>query len=129
MHAGVSCVTHLLLHWSWIVAITRRFFTAATWNARLNYVLNALLFVVFTVALYTGLMISEVALPLIGVQLRHDGLWAQLHRLSSDAAVILIGLHVALHWRWIINTTRKLFSRRVVLGDLPAAPATRQVTR
>lgn len=130
---GAALVTHLLLHWSWIVAVTRRFFSAATWNARLNYVLNALLFVVFTTALFTGLMLSEIVVPLFGVQLGHDGLWEQLHRLSSDAAVILIGLHVALHWRWIVNATRKLFSRRssrrVVMGDIPAAPATREVTR
>lgn len=128
---GAALVTHLLLHWSWIVAVTTRFFGAATWNARLNYLLNALLFVAFTVALFTGLMISEVALPLFGVQLSHDGLWEQLHRLASDACVILIGLHVALHWRWIVNTTRRLFarrpSRRDVLSDVAAVAATPEV--
>jgi hypothetical protein len=34
---GAALITHLLLHWSWLVAVTRRFFGTATWNARLNY--------------------------------------------------------------------------------------------
>jgi len=106
-----ALITHLLLHWNWLVSVTRRFFSGATWRARLNYVLNALLFVCFTVALFTGLMISEVALPLFGIQLGHDRLWEQLHRLVSDACVILIGLHLALHWNWIVNTSRRLLRR------------------
>jgi hypothetical protein len=128
---GAALVTHLLLHWSWLAAVTRRFLGAATWNARLNYTLNALLFVCFTVALFTGLMISETVLPLFGLQLGHDGLWEQLHRLASDACVVLIGLHVALHWSWIVNTTRRLFARRssrsAALPESPAVPASQEV--
>ncbi len=108
---GAALITHLLLHWNWLVSITRRFFGAATWRARTNYLLNALLFVCFTVTLFTGLMISRAALPLFGLQPGHDRLWEQLHRLGSDACVILIGLHLGLHWNWIVNTTRRLFTR------------------
>lgn len=125
---GGALITHLLLHWSWLVAVTRRFFSAASWRARTNYLLNALLFVCFTVAIFTGLMISEVALPLFGIELGHDGLWEQLHRLASDACVILLGLHLALHWSWIVNTTRRLFTRRGARRTPRAdAPATQEV--
>ncbi|NTU81026.1 MAG: DUF4405 domain-containing protein [Chloroflexales bacterium] len=105
---GAAIVTHLLLHWSWIVAVTKRFFGKAQWSARVNYVLNALLFVAFTVIIFTGLMISEVALPFIGIQLAGGHLWEQLHKLAADASVFLIGLHVALHWQWIVNMLKRI---------------------
>lgn len=118
---GAAIVTHLLLHWSWIVQVTRRFFGKLTWAARVNYVLNSLIFVAFTTAIVTGLLISEVALPLFGVRLGRDGLWMALHRMASDATVVLAGLHIALHWRWVVSATRRLFARRA-RADHAAAP-------
>lgn len=104
-------VTHLLLHWSWIVGVTGRLFGKVAWDARVNYALNVLLFVSFTTLIFTGLLISEVALPALGLDLGPGRQWVRLHRLASDASVILLGLHVALHWRWIMNVTRRLFRR------------------
>ncbi|MCS6940529.1 MAG: DUF4405 domain-containing protein [Roseiflexaceae bacterium] len=121
---GAAVLTHLVVHWSWIVGVTRRLFSRASGSARLNYLLNALLFIVFTTIIFTGLMISETALPLLGIRFERDRLWTQLHHLTSDAAVFLIGLHVALHWRWIVNAGRRLASR--IFRQAPAfasAPA------
>jgi cytochrome b len=42
--AGVVAL-HLLLSWSWISASTRRFAIRTDWRARVNYLLNWLLFV------------------------------------------------------------------------------------
>jgi len=39
-----AVVVHLLLSWKWINAVTRRFFGKTTGRARLNYLLNTLLF-------------------------------------------------------------------------------------
>jgi hypothetical protein len=108
---GATVVVHLLLHWQWIVGVTARLFARVSASARVNYVLNALLFVAFTAIIFTGLMISEVALPLFGVTLAGGGAWRSLHRLASDAAVLLMGLHVAMHWRWIVGAAGKLVRR------------------
>lgn len=108
---GAAIVTHLLLHWQWIVGITRNFFTKSNWNSRLNYILNALLFISMTIVIFTGLLISEVALPLIGITLAHSHGMGQLHRLASDATVLIVGLHTAVHWRWIVNAFKRLGSR------------------
>jgi hypothetical protein len=35
---GVSLVVHLLLHWDWMVAITRRIFKKRPRSTRLNYI-------------------------------------------------------------------------------------------
>jgi hypothetical protein len=109
---GAGLFTHLLLHWSWVAAVTRRFFGATTWRARLNYVLNALLFVAFTVIIVTGLMMSEEVLPLIGITAAHGGVSKMLHSLATNVTLGLTGLHVALHWPWIVNMVGRLFTRR-----------------
>lgn len=104
---GGVIVVHLLLHWDWIVAITRRFLRKVAAGARLKYVLNALLFVDGVVIVLSGLLISEVALPALGLRLRPGIAWRWLHSLSADAAVFLLGLHIALSWKWIVSVTRR----------------------
>lgn len=108
---GAAIITHLLLHWSWIVGITRRLFGKITSEARLNYLVNLLFFIDMTIITFSGIMISEAALPAMGITLAHSFAWRSLHDLSANLALPILGLHVALHWRWIVNTTKSLFGR------------------
>lgn len=108
---GAAVITHLLLHWEWIAGVTIKFFRRATHESRINYILNVLLFIDITIVIVTGLLISEAALPLFGVRFPRDGTWRVLHRLTSDGGVVLLGLHIALHWRWIISTLGRLVGR------------------
>lgn len=103
MAFGAAIVAHLLLHWQWIVGTTQRLLRNASRRARINYLLNALLFMAFTLIIFSGLMISEVALPLFGLHMPDDRIWSWLHRTAADLSVFLIGLHVALHWQWIVS--------------------------
>lgn len=116
---GAAIVTHLLLHWQWIVEVTRRMFSTAQWSARINYILNTLLFIDVTVVIFSGLMISEVALPLIGIQTTHGGIWRMLHGFTADFFLVLIGLHVALNWQWIVNMVKRMLPKRAVTRQLP----------
>lgn len=106
---GVAIIVHLLLHWQWIIAVGKTMLTRARANARVNYLLNIALFIDVTVITFTGIMISEVVLPLFGIRLSPGSLWRRLHSLSSDIGVFLIGLHVALHWQWVLKTVARLF--------------------
>lgn len=108
---GAAIVTHLLLHWSWIVGITRRFFGKVTQEARWNYLVNLLFFIDMTIIIFSGLMISEAALPAVGITLAHSFAWRGLHDLSANLALPILGLHVALHWRWIVNMTKHVLGR------------------
>lgn len=130
---GAAIITHLLLHWSWIVGITKQFFRRANAGSRLSYVLNILLFIDTTVIIATGLLISQEVLPLFGLHLAGEGIWRRLHSLSSDFGVFIVGLHTALHWRWIVSTIGRLGGRLVGSGR-PApveriSQATAQTTR
>jgi hypothetical protein len=104
---GSAVITHLLLHWQWIVEVTRRFFVQVTTQARLNYIINLLFFIDMTIVIVTGVMISESALPTLGITLAQSFLWRGLHNLSANVALVLFGVHIALHWRWIVTTTKR----------------------
>lgn len=104
---GAAIIAHLLLHWQWIVAITRRFFAKVPWQARVNYILNLLLFIDVTIIILSGLMISKEALPALGLSLAGSRTWSGLHHLTANLSLALIGLHVALHWQWIVNACKR----------------------
>lgn len=120
---GAAIVTHLLLHWQWIVAVTRRFFARMPGGTRLNYILNILLFIAITVVIFSGLLISESALPLFGIQLQAGGAWKLIHGLAADLSVLIVGLHVALHWRWIANALKTYVWRPVAARVAWRSPA------
>lgn len=118
---AAAIVTHLLLHWNWVVQITRRFFQKLFHQSRLNYVINALFFVAMTATIFSGLLISKDVLATIGIQLGEVSRgWKSIHSLGADASLILLGVHVALHWKWIVShmgrylvaPVRGLFGRR-----------------
>ncbi len=123
---GAAIVTHLLLHWQWIVEVTKRMFSTAQWSARINYILNTLLFIDVTLVIFSGLMISEVALPLLGIQTTPGGIWRTLHGFTADFFLVLIGLHVALHWQWIVNMIKRMLPKRTAARHLPQVSAIAQ---
>jgi hypothetical protein len=104
---GVGIVTHLLLHWKWIVNVVWRFFTRLPGQVRINSILNSLLFVAMTLIIFSGIMISKVVLSTFGLSGSHDAIWRWLHTSATNATLIIVGLHVALHWKWIISTVKR----------------------
>jgi hypothetical protein len=125
-------VLHLVLNRRWIVATFRRVVTSGLGprRARLNAALNALLYVTMAVTIFSGLLISEVALPLAGHAPSDLRAWAQIHSTLAVVVLVVVGLHVALNWDWIAAAIRKRTARRTptnVAGQL--APGTRRVHR
>lgn len=102
-----ALVVHLLLSWDWIMQVTRRFFGKTNALPRINYLLNWLLFIDGTVIMLSGFMISESVLPSLGITLPRNFAWRSLHDLSANLFLLLLGLHTALHWNWIVNTFRR----------------------
>ena len=45
--------------------------------------------------------------------------WLDIHDWAAVVLVLLIAVHVAMHWKWIMRTTRSLFrgSRRSIVGS------------
>ncbi|PWH13798.1 MAG: hypothetical protein DDG60_09630 [Anaerolineae bacterium] len=109
-----ALLTHLVLHWEWIVRITLSFFKKLWHASRLNYIVNLLFLVLMTGALFSGLMISESVLAFLGISIERNPVWEGLHHTLSDASVLVLGLHLALHWKWIVNTFNRYVIQPVV---------------
>ena len=120
---GAAIITHLLLHWQWIVATTKRIISKLPWQSRINYLLNALFFIDMTIIIFTGLMISKTALPALGIQLAAGGAWRILHSLASDVGVLILGLHIALHWQWIVSAIGRSIVNPIISRLRPSRAA------
>lgn len=113
-------LAHLLLAWSWIASQSRRLFAAQSIRARINYILNLSLFAAVTAVIFSGILISQKAVPaLTGAKAapEMDWHWDTLHNEFSQAVVALVGFHVALNWDWLLAAGEKLL-RRVRQGAL-----------
>lgn len=108
--AGVL-VVHILVHWKWVVQVTKRFIGQMRSHVRLNYMVNALTFAAYVAVMLSGFMISKTILPALGLSLPHDQAWRMLHNLSANLALGLTALHFALHWKWVVHALALPFQR------------------
>src|ERR1051326_1889666 len=58
-------LAHLLLAWSWIATQSRRLFAVQTVRSRINYFLNLSLFAGVTAVIFSGILISQKAIPML----------------------------------------------------------------
>lgn len=113
--AIVAFVTHLLGQWDWIIVIGRRFL--ARWErSRLNFILDVLLLLGMTTVFVSGYAISHSVLPVLGLPVERDFVWRRMHALSADATLIVVAVHVAIHWRWIVSATQRYVLRPIGAG-------------
>jgi hypothetical protein len=116
-----AIVVHLLLNWNWIVGITSRLFSKVAKGQRFNYFLNWALFASGIMIVLSGLIISKTVVPFFGITLTENMSWKELHELSTNITMILMGLHVAVHWTWITSMFKRMFAPRSV--SQPVVPA------
>lgn len=109
----VVVLVHLLSQWDWTMSTSRRLLGTLTGRLRFTYVLNWLLFVAVTLVMVSGLAISEVALPRLGIVVGRGGPpgWRLIHTLSANAILVLSGIHLGLNWRWVMNAVRQIGGR------------------
>ncbi|MBP1693576.1 MAG: conserved rane protein of unknown function [Chloroflexi bacterium] len=127
--AGVLALYHLLAHWDWVNAVTRRYFGRTSGRARLYWLIDAAMLVGFVVIILTGLGISTW----MGSTIANYATWRVVHISASIFTLLVTMLKLGLHWRWILSTARNTFSRPAVAPNRPApAPVTaspRRMTR
>ncbi|NMC52741.1 MAG: DUF4405 domain-containing protein [Chloroflexi bacterium] len=118
----VIAAIHLILHWDWVVKMTKKMLiliqgkacglTAyGQFNIWLDFVLavSFLLTAVSGVALLaiTGIPVPEIA---SGILLSQTA-WDMIHTWASIVMTITAIVHLAIHWRWVVNVSRKILLR------------------
>jgi hypothetical protein len=107
-------LAHLLFSWSWIATQSRRFFTMQSTRERINYLLNLILFVVVTAAIFSGILVSQKAIPILTGAKPPPGMdwrWDWLHTQFGGAVLVFAGFHVAINLDWLFAAVRNLFRR------------------
>jgi hypothetical protein len=93
-------------------------------------VVNVLFFIAVIGTFFSGLMISQSVLSALGIHLDVSRSWKRIHTLMSDASIVMLGIHFALHLKWvtanlgryILNPIRNLFARRPLVSSLAVQP-------
>jgi len=75
---GLVLVVHLTVHWDWVLRTTRRLLRKGGPD-RVIWLVNLLLIVTMTLCVASGILISWVALPELGIDVADNGFWAGLH--------------------------------------------------
>jgi hypothetical protein len=104
---GAVLLVHLTLHWDWVVRTTGRLLRRGE-RERLVWLVDLLLLVSMTLCIASGVLISEVALPQLGITPAANSFWAQMHGGTALLTLTLIPVHTALSWRWIVGVARRL---------------------
>ncbi len=95
-------ILHKILNWSWIKKVTLGLFSKAPGRARLNYILDVLLLAGLVLMVLSGIAIARTIdfswLDLGGSRI----FWRVMHTSSSLITLALFGIHLGLHWNWVL---------------------------
>jgi hypothetical protein len=103
---GAAFILHKILNWNWIKKVTVGFFGKCKGRARLNYILDVLLLAGIVLMILSGIAIARTIdfswLSLGGSRI----FWRVMHTSSSFITLALFGIHLGLHWRWVLQILR-----------------------
>lgn len=99
-------LVHITLHWDWVIRTTRKLLCPGG-RERFVWLVNLLLLLSMTLCIASGTLISEVALPELGITLRASPFWREMHDTTATVTLILVPIHAALRWRWIVGVARR----------------------
>jgi hypothetical protein len=100
-------IIHCLLNVKWITGISKRFFSKSLApKVRIGYIVNLLLAVTFIFIIISGICTSQVLFP----SNSHGSVWRGIHHFCAAISIILVGIHVGLHWSFISGMVKKVVS-------------------
>ncbi|WP_026567396.1 DUF4405 domain-containing protein [Bacillus sp. UNC41MFS5] len=108
---GVAILFHIGLNYRWVVTTTKKILDPKLpKKTRFSFLLNILLLISMAAVIVTGILISRVVLPGLAIEGNHT--IRELHGFSADATLALVGLHVGVHWQWVMSICKRAFKSK-----------------
>ncbi len=105
---GGFVVTHLVLHWKWLLLTTKKLPKAFKFNKKyFGYLVDIGMLISFLIILITGVMKFPAFSISRELLYNYSVLFLTLHDWSGIALSVLALTHVILHWKWIIEMTKR----------------------
>lgn len=121
-------VIHLILHWSWVVNMTRRMVKDLTgvngkmnWRGRLNLLLNVVVGLSFLLTAISGVYFLFVPGGRGAVDpmfLFSRITWDLIHTWAGVTMIAAGVIHFGIHWRWVVNVATSI-AKQPTLRKMP----------
>jgi len=99
---GVAFIIHIALNRKWVKQVTLKLFSSKiNFKTKFGYILDVILLLCFAFIIISGILISKVEFP-----------FKMLHISISYIALLLVGVHIGLHWSWVMNVFKNIFGIR-----------------
>jgi len=99
---GIFFIIHKILNWTWIKKVSISLFRKAKARARLNYILDVLLLAGLVLMVLSGIAIAR-SMDFSWLNLGGSRMfWRVMHTSSSFITLALFGVHLGLHWNWVL---------------------------
>jgi hypothetical protein len=103
---GLFFILHKILNWTWIKKVTLGFFRKCPARARFNYILDYFLLAGMILMILSGIAIART----IDLSWMKPGgstfFWRVMHTSSSFLTLALFGIHLGLHWKWVLQRVK-----------------------
>jgi len=104
----VPIVVHTAINWDWVTRTTSRILQKMRATSRVNLAIDILLFVATVTVLLSGMMVSQVIAGTFGISIVPSYAWHVTHSFSATAVIVLMLVHLALHWSWIARVAKDI---------------------
>jgi hypothetical protein len=109
---GILVFIHLVLHWKWMVAMTKNLFKFKRLGKKyVNYFIDLGMLISFLIVFITGILKFPAFLLITGYFYTVS---EEIFILHDWFALLIAGLavtHVTLHWKWIVRMTKKIIRK------------------
>jgi hypothetical protein len=105
---GAAFIIHMGLNWRWIRQVTLKMFNSKiSIKTRVGYVVDILLLVTMVIIIISGIAISKEIFTKINFG---NIMFFKIAHVSFPyIALVLLGIHIALHWVWVMNMFKRVF--------------------
>lgn len=105
---GAVFIVHIILSWTWVKQMTLHLFNQAiAFKSRIVYLVDWLVLLSMSYVLASGILISKIIFPNLSVG--DPRYFTRTHISIAYLTLLLIGIHLGLHWDWVMRTFNRLF--------------------